>query len=389
MPTSQVQSLFDEINAKFERANVAIDQWQRENGFVLTFDELPKALRPRFLGQCISRSQYASWRDQLSCERLVRLPTAPTTEDPSIEAVRAKIKVAYLLNTEMQKASRKKRHSETSVTQGDSASNAMQYFGLNPTSNSASVQPGVPEPLLDHTKPVPHAFDQEPILIAIDVEAYEHPPRMITEIGVATLDTRDLKGIAPGENGREWQKFIRGRHLRIAEYKRYKNRRWVKGCPDAFEFGTSEFVPKKNTAAHLSSCFREPYSGGQNANHPSSTTTNANNNNPTSLWPEHRNLIIVGHDLSQDIKYFESMNVEIRNRRNLIDTLDTIPLFKHYTGDSQASSLGKILLHFDLESWNLHNAGNDAVYTMHALLAICVTSAGERRGLRWIGNGED
>ncbi|KAG9599205.1 hypothetical protein KCV01_g8399, partial [Aureobasidium melanogenum] len=48
--------------------------------------------------------------------------------------------------------------------------------------------------------------DLDVIYIAVDVESYERNHNIITEIGFATLDTRDLKGIPPGEAGKEWHK---------------------------------------------------------------------------------------------------------------------------------------------------------------------------------------
>lgn len=38
------------------------------------------------------------------------------------------------------------------------------------------------------------------IIVAIDVECFEFPPRSLTEFGLAVLDTRTLKN-APGPNG--------------------------------------------------------------------------------------------------------------------------------------------------------------------------------------------
>ncbi|TKA74427.1 hypothetical protein B0A55_06209 [Friedmanniomyces simplex] len=52
-------------------------------------------------------------------------------------------------------------------------------------------------------------------------------------------------------------------------------------------------------------------------------------------------------------------------------------MFKSYTRDNNATSLGRVLLHFDIDGWYLHNAGNDAVYTMQALLAIAMRAATE------------
>jgi hypothetical protein len=53
-------------------------------------------------------------------------------------------------------------------------------------------------------------------------------------------------------------------------------------------------------------------------------------------------------------------------------------MFRAYSKDPNARSLGNVLYHFDLEGWHLHNAGNDAVYTLWAMLAMSVVEASER-----------
>lgn len=53
-------------------------------------------------------------------------------------------------------------------------------------------------------------------------------------------------------------------------------------------------------------------------------------------------------------------------------------MYQAYTHDPNATSLGRILAAFDQTGWHPHNAGNDAVYTVWALLAMCVTAAAER-----------
>ena len=58
--------------------------------------------------------------------------------------------------------------------------------------------------------------------------------------------------------------------------------------------------------------------------------------------------------------------------------MDTRSMFQAYTHDPNPTSLGRILASFDLVGWHLHNAGNDAVYTLWALLAMAIASAVER-----------
>lgn len=89
-----------------------------------------------------------------------------------------------------------------------------------------------------HTeKPMKFKPEDSVIFISIDVEADEFNHKLITEIGVATLDTLDLVKLAPGDVGKNWMQHIRARHFRIFENRHIVNKVHVAGCPDGFEFG--------------------------------------------------------------------------------------------------------------------------------------------------------
>ena len=82
-------------------------------------------------------------------------------------------------------------------------------------------------------------FEQEAsvVFVCVDVEAYERNTKLITEIGIATLDTKDIASVVPGEGGANWMSCIRARHFRINEHKHLNNAEFVTGCADRFEFG--------------------------------------------------------------------------------------------------------------------------------------------------------
>jgi hypothetical protein len=75
------------------------------------------------------------------------------------------------------------------------------------------------------------------VFICIDVEAIEMPPNPISEIGIAILDVRDLKGVQSGPSGQNWWQLIKAYHLRTKEYSGLVNHRFVRGCPSYFDFG--------------------------------------------------------------------------------------------------------------------------------------------------------
>lgn len=75
------------------------------------------------------------------------------------------------------------------------------------------------------------------VFICVDVEAIERKPNPISEVGIAILDTRDIKGVHPKDAGRGWWPKIKTHHLRVYEYASLRNYQFVKGCPDSFDFG--------------------------------------------------------------------------------------------------------------------------------------------------------
>jgi hypothetical protein len=89
----------------------------------------------------------------------------------------------------------------------------------------------------DPDKPAPFDQESDVVFVCVDIEANERNSTQITEIGIATLDARDIKSLAPGERGANWLSKIRARHFRINEYKHITNTEFVSGCPDRFEFG--------------------------------------------------------------------------------------------------------------------------------------------------------
>jgi hypothetical protein len=74
--------------------------------------------------------------------------------------------------------------------------------------------------------------------VCVDIEAYEKNHEIVTEVGLAILDTDDLEGVAPGPRGENWFELIKARHLRVDEYSYMVNQEYIKGCPENFNFGS-------------------------------------------------------------------------------------------------------------------------------------------------------
>lgn len=374
VPEHQVQALIDEINLVFPQAKVTINDELREDGMVVSFPSRNNELRPKWLGNCTSRDQHDHWVADIPPPIPAK---APMAADRELEAFKRQIEQALELAKNKNKG-RRDRNQLAAVRRKQAANKqvlrAERYLGLLPKNDEENLMPdmaGLSISSINLSEPPPHQFDMDAIFIAIDCEAYEKWPKVVTEIGVATLDTRDLEGCSPGSVGQDWHKHIRSRHFRIIEHKHLVNKEYCAGCPESFDYGKSEFKSKEEIASVLTSCFHEPFSKGQGE----SVTLPRSDAKATE---EKRSIILVGHDFSQDVNYCQSIGFNPLNRGNLLEVLDTSDMYRSYARAVNPSSLSNVCYHFDLTAWHPHNAGNDAVHTMWALLAIAVKHASER-----------
>ncbi|KAK9236644.1 ribonuclease H-like domain-containing protein [Lipomyces kononenkoae] len=179
--------------------------------------------------------------------------------------------------------------------------------------------------------------DKKMVFISVDIEVYELNHNCVTEIGVAVLDLRkgNTKDVKPV-----------GRHLRVKEYMHLKNGKFVEDASEKFEFGTSEILTLKQSAEEVKKIFEEYKDRA----------------------------IFVGHDGANDVRYLRQLGVELPEELPMVDTLT---LWKINHGEDEQSTLGRLLMEYDIRSWNLHNAGNDAYYTVQVLMAMCVSEAGK------------
>jgi hypothetical protein len=243
----------------------------------------------------------------------------------------------------------------------DQLKRAQRYLGLRASETTGQWISASNAPAINHLLAAPFAFDQLVVFICVDVESYEKAHNKITEIGVATLDTRDLVGTAPGKDGEDWRVKIKARHFRIIEHRRYINHEFVQGHPDGFEFGESTFVSLEEAPSHVAACFHPPFGVH---------TSNTGDDEITKVVQrsldvdEKRNLIFLGHDTLSDVRYLQHLGYDPLKVENIIEAMDTAKMYQAWRRDTQPTSLGRIMNDFDVAAWKLHNAGNDAVYTV-------------------------
>lgn len=357
-----MQTLLNDINAQLN-LSLRITNYQREEGLVTRFPDHPRCL-PKYLGRSRSRQDFDDMTTSAPGEVHHAVGELPHSNlEPEMletfeqlmrnisEAQRGKGKA---------KAKRQQNRLEKNKSMADQFKRAQRHLGLRGTISGQQSAQSRFSPAIDPCVPVPFAFDQSVVFVCIDVESYERDHHKITEVGVATLDTRDLQGIAPGHNGKAWRETIQARHFRIKEYKHLVNSRYVTGHPDGFMFGESTFISLDEAVQQVAACFRAPF-GAQG----------------TSLGQieEQRNIILLGHDTLSDVRYLHQLGYDPLKEENILEIMDTAAMYRVWRRDQQSTKLGNILCDFDIVGWKLHNAGNDAVYTLQAMLGICVREA--------------
>lgn len=85
-----------------------------------------------------------------------------------------------------------------------------------------------------------------------------------------------------------------------------------------------------------------------------------------------REIIFVGHDAKQDVQYLSAIGVEISHIPCITRVHDSQTLHQAWKKLDNGRGLHSVLSNLGITSNNLHNAGNDAVYTLRAFVGVCI-----------------
>lgn len=85
-----------------------------------------------------------------------------------------------------------------------------------------------------------------------------------------------------------------------------------------------------------------------------------------------RNIIFVGHDVKQDIDYLKKLDVHLSDIEEIKDVIDSSNMWQALRRAENKTGLGNVLFGLDLVGTNLHNGGNDAAYTLQAMIASAI-----------------
>ncbi|KAK7744372.1 hypothetical protein SLS62_010227 [Diatrype stigma] len=311
--------------------------------FFLTFGDSNTPL-PRFLGCVHSEKAYEDLRskmyglpqDKLSDLSPGALQSFKGTMEKAYRIVGSKKKSPEAAR--MRKVERQKDH-------GRMTKRVQRYLGLRARAAYASHSASAAADW-NVEKPAPFITDSSVRFVSVDVEAYEKNADIVTEIGLSVLDTDDIMDIPPGEDGENWFSKIKTYHLRIAEYSYIVNREYVEGCPYMFRFGESEIVPLREVARRVGSIIGD------------------------SASEDKRPVILVGHDLKNDLAYLQKIGYQVWRVPQCHDEVDTSCMYRRLERAQNGRGLEAICRELQRCGFDFHNAGNDAYWTLQTMIVI-------------------
>lgn len=104
---------------------------------------------------------------------------------------------------------------------------------------------------------------------------------------------------------------------------------------------------------------------------------------PKSESGQLRKVVVVGHDVKQDVQYLKSLDFDVSEMENLLEVVDNQKLHQHRSKFVNGQSLCTVLAGLKISYRYLHNAGNDAVYTLQSLLRLAVLKRQESLVRAW------
>lgn len=180
-------------------------------------------------------------------------------------------------------------------------------------------------------------FGRRSILFCIDVEAWEVNTKVVTELGIAIYDPRkQANALIPD---------IKLIHIVIKENMKRKNGRFVPEHSRNYNGKTTYILPQAEAVRFVQSLIQYYFIDKAHK----------------------RQCYLVGHDVRGDIEWMKKLGIQFPTN---IDSLDTQKLYAASHG-MKGASLKNALRSADIPHAFLHNAGNDAYYTLALALKLC------------------
>lgn len=85
-----------------------------------------------------------------------------------------------------------------------------------------------------------------------------------------------------------------------------------------------------------------------------------------------RPVVLVFHDSGQDLKYLKALGIDVFKTQDIIDIADTRDMCQYIDRTRNPTKLATVLSGLGLQYRYLHNAGNDAVYTLQVMIGLAI-----------------
>jgi hypothetical protein len=230
---------------------------------------------------------------------------------------------------------------------------------------------GLPQPYTSRSVHATSAVPEDALIVSFDTEWERHGLQdHVVEIGVTTLDTRDIIDTAPGEFAYDWISKAKTYHYVVDVTRRPTDR--MRGC----YFSDDMFADVETVRQDLLAIL-------QQAAHPPNDSSKA-------IGHGSRKIVLAGHSVAADgNQLYRSPGLRIDlfskevfpTRPSMIfDTLMLTDAAIQRDAEARSAKLGRVVnwlgahpqyKHND-SVIGTHNAGNDAAYTMMALLMYAV-----------------
>ncbi|KIM96022.1 hypothetical protein OIDMADRAFT_59109 [Oidiodendron maius Zn] len=249
-------------------------------------------------------------------------------------------------------ASLKQKKQDFSIACHGGLTHAEQFLGLRDMKDS--------DPILDV------------VFVSIDLEVSRRErgkpgAPLVKELGIATLDTRHLKSLV--------SPFTATKSISTQQFSTSHASRDFLDCDvtDFKEcvFAETLFTEQRDLPTTISKCLciQDESSPGSRA---------------------FRNIVIVGHSIKSDLKILQRLGIDVYRIAPVVAILDTYhmiqnlfkanSIFLNSTAPMASFTLSALLaeLKCPYKRSDLHNAGNDATFTLHAMLMLAIKSAESR-----------
>lgn len=218
------------------------------------------------------------------------------------------------------------------------------------------------------------------LFVAIDFEG-THVGRgsTISQIGVSILDTRGLPYASL-----LGQQVIRNKLYCISRASKFS--RLEEKTKKVYRFGEVKWVLREDVVTTLATIFQDcsRFSILDQYSTLPRVKTEVNVMGYTSKSKRNRNIVLVGHGLHNELNIMDALGFRPGNHAKIIATMDTELLANQVEGWKQKTNLKSLIRSLELvpkffhipgaspRLRRFHNAGNDAAYTLEALLLLSV-----------------